>query len=294
MLPAKFKNVCSRQLGQLWRAWRGLGLFSNGGRSRVGIEEALIGLCVLGRYDQRLFDEAVSLLISYSGLINKNKIKYMIGKADPASSSVFSVVAALLVEHAGDRRFKPMAVKGTLAERIHAKPFFISFNKRQAFSGSTFDPLFFQYGWKRNIFRNSDNVPRLPVIAALNPFIKSKIIFGNTVRADIIMELLMNGQCIAPELARKNGFAQKSVWNVMTDLAAAGIVDSVLVQNKVVYKLGAGGKPMLSLLKNGPVVSLWQEWIKVGHYLYHLDKLPPTASPLLIKSEEQRVAKLLG
>ena len=45
---------------------------------------------------------------------------------------------------------------------------------------------------------------------------------------------------------------------------------------------------MFAPLHPGKAGSLWQEWIRLGRYIFYLKKLPDDASSLLIESEEKR------
>jgi hypothetical protein len=155
-------------------------------------EEAVCGLCVFGRFDQRLFDEAVSLLLSHPGLINKNKIAGLLQKTDPDSTAVFSVIAYLISSVCNDARL--LSVQKTNAPPLSGaktKPFFLSFEGKAVYPGKTIDPVFARLGWKRNVFQRSDAVPQLSKIASINPWIRGKLIFGNSVRADIVIHLLI-------------------------------------------------------------------------------------------------------
>jgi hypothetical protein len=294
MLPEKYKALCRLHVENLWRSWRGLGLFSDGPVYIMGIEEALLGLCVFGRYDQRLFDEAVSLVLSYPDLINKNKISSLIQNADPDSMTIFSAIAELISSSSGDHRLLAiLKIKSTSRPGTGGEPFFLTIEGKPIPAGRENDAGFARIGWKRNIFRKSGTVPQLSTIAAVNPWIRGKLIYGNSIRSDVILNLLTGGTT-APEIARKCGFTQKSVWNILDDFSAAGLVTSTPVLNKLSYVLTKDGLSQFSLLRPGKnAVSLWQEWKTSGHYIFHLKKLPENASPSLVASEEKRVENLI-
>jgi hypothetical protein len=294
MLPEKYKALCRLHLDNLWRAWRGLGMFSEGPFFTMGLEEALCGLCVFGRYDQRLFDEAVSLILAHPGLVNKNKIAGLLQKADPDTTTVHSVITHLLASSGNRSRVLPeQKTKTSPLSGAKNEPFFLSTDGNPDFTGKAIDPVFTHLGWQRNVFHRSDTVPQLSTMAAINPWIRAKLVYGNSVRADVVLHLLA-GSATAPDIARKSGFTQKSVWNVLDDFLAAGLVTSTPAQNRLVYSLTKNGTAQFSLVQPGKkAVSLWQEWKTAGHYLFHLKKLPDDASPRLIESEVKRIEKLI-
>ena len=189
MLPEKYKELCRSHLDNLWRAWRGLGMFSDGPYSIMGIEEAVCGLCVFGRFDQRLFDEAVSLLLVHPGLINKNKIAGLLQKTDPDSTTVFSIIAHLFSSMCNDNRL--LSVKKISTPSLSGAkkdPFFSSIDGNAVYPGKTIDHVFAHLGWKRNVFQRSDTAPQLSKIASINPWVRGKLIYGNSVRADVVWQ----------------------------------------------------------------------------------------------------------
>jgi hypothetical protein len=293
MLPEKYKNLCKKHIDTLWSVWRSLGIFSDGPRIPIGFEEAVSGLCTFGRYDQRLFDEALSIIISYSELINKNKCTALLKRMDPDSANVFFIIARLLAEIKADKRFLTLGTLNTTNHDSRVSPFFITLDGESCFSGRKRDQLFEKLGWSRNVFIQSEYVPELSVIATLNPWIRTKLLFGNSVRADVIMELIVNKRCAAPDIARKNGFTQKSVWNVFQDFSAAGYISSTRIRNKIFYSPNPDFVRAYSEFRPRPLFTQTVDWTRCGHFVYHLRKLPANASKHLIASEERRIEKLL-
>ena len=105
MLPENYKIQVADYIEELWSVWRSLGVYSEGAVLSMAPEEAIIGLCILGRYDQRLFDEALSFIIQYSRFISKNRLLSLIKKIDEDSKRVFYIIAAFLGKMSNDMRF---------------------------------------------------------------------------------------------------------------------------------------------------------------------------------------------
>ena len=290
MLPKNYKLIIENNLEKLWNIWRTLGFFSEGHTIAMSPEEAIIGLCILGRYDQRLFDEALSFILFHSRLISKNRLKFNLKRIDDDSKKVFCVIASILKKHAGDSRFV------SIVKDVNKKDdqiFFLNLNNQKLFTGKSEDKLFLQFGFKRNTFVISDKTRNLRYISQNNPWIKAKLIFGNTIRADIAIELINSGNCIAPVIASKTGYSQKSVWNILKDFEIAGFVNGEKSFNRIVYTLTDSGKKQFSQFRIKNIVPDVSEWIKIGHFISALKKLPKDASELLIQSEEKRVERLL-
>ncbi|MBW1814096.1 MAG: hypothetical protein JRJ39_10645, partial [Deltaproteobacteria bacterium] len=105
MLPENYKIQATDYIEELWSVWRSLGVYSEGIVLPMAPEEAIIGLCILGRYDQRLFDEALSFIIQHSRFISKNRLLSLVKKIDEDSKIVFHIIAAFLEKMSNDTRF---------------------------------------------------------------------------------------------------------------------------------------------------------------------------------------------
>ncbi len=264
MLPKNYRIKIEKNLKKLWDVWRTLGLYSEGSNIAISPEEAIIGLCIFGRYDQRLFDEALSIIILHSRFISKNRLQFILKKIDKDSKRVFHVIASILQKFGDDSRFVSI-----IEDKTHGnnQEFFINLNNRILFTGKKEDNLFLQFSFKRNIFAVSEKIRNLQFISQINPWIKAKLIYGNTVRADIVIELINRENCTAPDIAYKTGYTQKSVWNVLKDFELAGFVNGKKSFNRIVYSLSDSGKKQFSqfrLKKTPPNIS---GWLKMGHYI---------------------------
>jgi hypothetical protein len=281
----------SEQLEILWQVWRGLGLFSEGSIQLASIEEALFGLCVLGRYDQRLYDEALSFLITYPDYLLKNKLDFLFKIADETTRNVFTVIIRQLSSTAAGKRLQLNV--SPAEDDTGMGPFFISLQSEVSFTGREPDGLYAECGWLRNHFVLSSNVPSLSTVAQVNPWIRAKLLIGNTSRADII-PVLFTGKGTAPEIARKTGCSQKEAWNILTDLEHTGLAASRAVLNKREFRMSERGLEVLSFLNPGKKsVSHWREWRELGYYLHYLTELPEDASKELVASEEVRVREIV-
>ena len=165
MLPENYKIQVTDYIEELWSVWRSLGVYSEGVVLPMAPEEAIIGLCVLGRYDQRLFDEALSFIIQYSRFISKNRLLSLVKKIDEDSKMVFHIVAAYLEKMSNDRRFTALFKH---FNKLNEKSFFRSLQNRVFFTGKKEDHLFLQFGFKRNIFTKSDKLRNLKFVSDNN------------------------------------------------------------------------------------------------------------------------------
>ena len=291
MLPQNYKEQIFECVDELWSVWRSFGVYSDGAVSSMALEEAIIGLCIWGRYDQRLFDEAFSFIMQHSRFISKNRLLYLFNKVDSDSKKVYHVIAAGLKQMNNDSRF---FTELTDKETVKEQPFFISLHNAVLFTGRREDALFSQFGFKRNIFTKSNKLRNLSFVAENNQWIKAKLVFGNTVKADTVMELVCNKNCTAPAIAYNTGYTQKSVWNVLTDYESAGLVTAKKSFNRILYSLSNNGEKLFMPFKIQTKLTKLSTWLKTGHFLAALNILPDDASDELLRSEEIRTEKLIS
>ncbi len=280
-LTEKYKNQISDGLDDLWGVWRSLGIFSEGNIFPLSPEEALIGLCIMGRYDQRLFDEALSAAMALNGLLSKSRLINLAAYLDPEARRVLNLLEDMINRKSCSQDAKPVPT-----------PFFLSMDQDLVFSGRKTDPLFEARGWIRNVFKPSGNIRPLKFIAAHNPWIKAKLTFGNSARVDVVLSLLKQDQLTAPDISRSSGYAQKGIWNILTDLDYAGWVKGEGFKNKVNYSLTSSGEKLFAPFRPPKQKISVNHWIKLGHYIFHLQKLQENASEDLIRSEEIRIENI--
>jgi DNA-binding MarR family transcriptional regulator len=275
-LPPKYKTLFDNCLNTLWAAWRSLGVFSDGKIIPVCPEEALAGLALFGRYDQRLFDEALSAALTFKTLFSDSRLNHLQSKMNGESAAVFQIILHLL-------SVKNPAIP--VSSKIPVN-FFISPTGKEAFSGRIHDPFFQKQGWLRNPFTPSSKVRPLPYIAGQNPWIRAKLIFGNTARVDVIIALLEYPEITAPDIARNTGYTQKTLWNILTDFQSAEMVKSRMVGNRKFYSLTAYGKERLRFLKPSKQKISIDSLIKTGSLINRINELPDNASAELVASIE--------
>lgn len=290
MLPQRYKDEIEKSIAELWKVWRSLGLYSDGEYVPMAPEEAIAGLIVLGRYDQRLFDEALSFILSNSLLLSKNRLVSIVQKMDDDSKKVFRAIAYILAEKRKDVRFKSFVES---SKKMESTNLFESIDGTTIFIGKERDALFQKVGFIRNKFYESSKNRNLKFVSDHNPWIKAKLIFGNSVKVDTIMDLIINKNCTAPMISQNTGYTQKSVWNVLNDFDNAGIINQKKVSNKIYYSFNSIGNKFFLDFKVKKKIPDVNEWVILGHYLCALKKLKNNVSQLLIKSEEKRVSKLI-
>jgi hypothetical protein len=259
-----------------------LGVFSEGAVVPFSPEEAVVGLAIFGRYDQRLFDEGLSAAAALKDFISKSRLDNLMSWLDKDSREL----SVLLYELILGKNHQDSNVS-------EQRPLFLSLDGLPAFNGAKSDPVFEKKGWKRNLFQFSTTVRPLAFVAVGNPWIRAKLTFGNSARADVIMALSGASSLSAPDMARQSGYSQKGLWNIFNDLEMAGWIQGKKTGKRIDYAPTAAGTKLLRPFRLPTKTFSVNPWIQLGYLLNTLRSLPDNASDDLIRSEEIRIQGLI-
>jgi hypothetical protein len=212
-----------------WRQWAQIGVSATvKGADRWAIDpEALILFTIgIGRRDPRLFDEMLDWMAFNDELLSTQRIRNLAGRFPVPAGLVAAVTAwtrqtapvnLLVSDQAGpvqDR--EPVFSSDVLA--------FIS----QA------DPTFAQHGFIRppaaRTGKSHEPDPALPA----NLSFRLRHLFGPGGRAEAVRVLLTwpDGPLDAARIADEAGFAKRNISNVLTSLAASGVIKAAWAGNE--------------------------------------------------------------
>lgn len=273
----QLKKTLKTHLNRLWSAWGALGIYADINKEDIGLEESFIMLCIIGRFDHRLFDEALSIAITLSRYFSLNKLKYWSNFLDNNSKQTFNCLSAVLIEKSGEKRLSKLVPLNKNYKP--PKTLFLTDNYEAVPYGRFRDDLFLQYGFVRNRFELSKNTVSLNALAAYSPSLKAKLIFGVGVASDTLTKLATMGSYTASELARQTGYSKQAIAKYLYNLEIAGIVASKSVRDKKFFSLQ---KSKTKLFSDFKVPQRNFEWfvdvIKFGYYYHSIFQLPKETS----------------
>jgi DNA-binding transcriptional ArsR family regulator len=273
----QLKKTLKNHLNRLWSAWGALGIYADTKKEDVGLEESFIMLCIIGRFDGRLFDEALSIAITLSRYFSLNKLKYWSNFLDKDSKQVFDCLSAIVIEKSGEKRLsKLVPIKKDYGP---LKSLFLNVNYETVPHGRSCDDLFLQYGLVRNNFQLSENIIPLKALATKSPSLKAKLIFGVGVASDILTKLATMGSYTASELARHTGYSKQAISKYLQNLEIAGIVTSMPVRDKKFFSLQKSKSKLFSDFKVPKRNFRWfVDVLKFGYYYHTIFQLPKETS----------------
>jgi hypothetical protein len=222
-------EVSQGLLGFAWRQWSQIGVSATvEGADRWAVDpEALILFTIgIARRDPRLFDEMLDWMAFNHELLSVQRLRNLAGRF-PLPPGLVAAVTAWA------RQTVPvnLPVSDQAAPAQDRKPVFspdvLAFVSRQ-------DPVFAQHGFIRppaaRTGKSHDPDPALPV----NLSFRLRYLFGPGGRSETMRVLLTwpDGALDAARIADEAGFAKRNVSDVLTSLAASGVIKAAWVGNE--------------------------------------------------------------
>ena len=296
-------------LSFLWREWTALGVAGTGTtppRHVSDPEALLLFTCTLGRHDQRLFDEVMDWLLKSGRFINIQRLRNILAKEDFRGGSVLCAVADWLTtqgaspkwkllakrpetddprRHATNKGIKPAKVPSSQGRdyRVREDPE-VAVNYQLSTVNSLFflpdgrpippskkqDPLFLQHGLQRNPLLPRGYAMPFPADAPAARLLKLRALFGINARCEILDYLARNGTGHPREIARELYYSQKSVHDILTDLACSGVVHSSKGPRERIFRLIPGSVPLLDRDTNASGWHNWPVMLSAAERVWHL------------------------
>jgi len=253
-----FRDLLLEQvLSLLWGQWDALGV-----RGTVTAEEnsivdpeALILLTAgMGRYDARLFDEAMDWLRLHERLLNIARLQTLLKREAFSGGAVLRAMATFL----GDRRSAAKWAR-LIGDRAPSSdepvPLFFSKDGRAMPIVGEPDPWFARAGFLRNRvgLRHMTRVfnPERP--AAL--LLRLRGLFGVSSRAEVVAFLATHPYANAAEIAVQTAYLRRTVHNTLVELNLSGYLQSRTHGGENRYRLN--GKKWRSMVGH-PLP--WRNW----------------------------------
>jgi len=261
--PDKFKEVFRQALlDLLWRQWTTLGVAGHAAReSRVIDPDALLlGTCVFGRQEPRLFDEMLDWLGVNGWCINVQRVRSLMKRCAYGCERVVASVAALQARGAETAKWRRLSL---CAEPLEAgtrlEPLFYLADGRPQPAFGRPEPHFERYGFHRGAVRlrgmSRTPNPDLPA----NLMFRLRALFGVNARADILAYLLTHDAAHPPETARQMGYFPKTIQMTLAEMACSGNLHPVKLGREKHYRLDLGEWGLLRA--KDAVTASWPEWV---------------------------------
>ena len=272
-------------LSTLWSQWDAIGVQGSVAPAENAIidPEALILLTAsLGRYDARLFDEALDWMQSHERLINMARLNALLMKEPYSGGNVLSAVAHFLSAPRSAAKWKRMA--GPRPKKD--EPLF--FDKQglalPVVRGP--DPFFAHAGLIRDKVVLRHMVQKFDPERPVNLLLKMRALFGVNSRAEVIAYLASHPFSGAAEAATQTGYLRRTVHNTLVEMNLSGSLDTRVQAGENLYQLAEKTwRPLL-----GRTAVHWRNWgafFGVVDHIWHKLNTPAwaDANSLTLASE---------
>jgi hypothetical protein len=224
-------KVADGLLDFAWRQWAQIGVSATvEGADRWAVDpEALILFTVgIGRRDPRLFDEMLDWMAFNHELLSARRLRNLAARF-PLPSGLVGAVAAWTSQTA---QTAPASLPASQADRARdSEPVFrpdvLAFVPRP-------DPLFADHGFIRPTAARSGKSHEPDLALPVNLAFRLRSLFGPGGRSEAIRVLLTyrDGPLDAARIADEVGFAKRNTSDVLTSLAASGVIKAVWAGNE--------------------------------------------------------------
>jgi hypothetical protein len=212
----------------LWRQWSSLGVAGHAESAgpQVIDPEALIVLTAsIGRYDSRLFDEALDWMQSNGAFLNVQRLNTICKSESFTGGRALTAIAGVLSRGADALKWKRLAINPEQVTPSDPEPFFFLFDGRPFPDYKERDPIFLTYGFIRSPLQLRGLSRRFQPTKPTNLWLQLRSLFGINARCEIILYLLSHESGHPSQIARESYFFQKTVQDTLVDMLASGVVE---------------------------------------------------------------------
>ncbi|HOH52068.1 MAG TPA: hypothetical protein PLI98_15150 [Candidatus Hydrogenedentes bacterium] len=231
----------------LWREWTALGVAGQDRRPvshAVDPEALFLFTCVLGRHDQRLFDEMLDWLALNGGFLSIQRLRNLIRSGEPFGGPVVPAVADWMARREHSVRWRSLV--GKPKQTGGNAPLFLLPDGRPLPVTGGREPVFLSHGLERNAVVLRGLSGTFPANAPSCLFLRLRALFGVGARADALAYLVLHGGGHPRGIARELCYSQKAVHDVLADLACSGAVHSARAGRERTYRVSAAALPFLA------------------------------------------------
>ena len=211
----------------MWSQWAALGanLTVEPARKSVVDPEALfVATCGFGRYDARLFDEAMDWLLENNQRIKPWRLKRIARTFGADTQRVLGAALDYVADAAGKNLFPGVReeAKQYLGE-VQREDLFYSEKGRHSEEKGV-DPIFLKWNLLRGAPRIREHSGTPNTGNPANLMVKLREFYGTGTRADVMTYLLTAGGGSSNEIAVRLKYNQKGVYEALEEMCAAGTV----------------------------------------------------------------------
>ena len=296
MLPKDYREeLRERLLSFLWRQWAQLGLASAQVKTRddwvIDPEALLLLTGTLGRWDPRLFDEAIDWLVKNARFFNLPRLKSLSKRHSFRSQAVSFAVTQV----AGGTDSRLHWRLPTPEDVTEVGPLFFGSDGKPMPAYGESDATFARFGYARGRLELRGLSQRFNPVMPETSLLRLRSLLGVSARAEILLYLFTHKASHPSGIARETGFSQKTIQDALVDMTASGVIHVAKLESrmKTYFVLEKDRAPFLYMPEHPPRWVTWPPLFRSLEYLWlELSKQwTEPMDPLLLSSQLRTLMK---
>ena len=273
MLQKDFRQLfLDNILTFLWRQWSALGVLGEARAEDLWIidpEPLLLFTLEMGRYEPRLFDEALDWLVVNGTWIDLQRLRGILRGKDETSIKLIGAVAKFLVQEADGRKWQNFAnfCKLKMQESPDSREsLFLSKDGKRHPPSPEPDLSFLSCGFNRPEIKIRRLTREVPITSQSTIRFLLRALFGVGSRAECLAYLLTNEGGHPAEVARAIGLSVRGTQDTLIHLSRSGLVlTRTRGKRKIEYWLSH--ERWWEFLTKGSITEIkkpiWIDWISL-------------------------------
>ena len=257
-------EILDKAVNLMWRQWSSLGVagYETIKDSFVIDPEALLLFSsTFARHDARLFDEMLDWLNVNGAFLNIQRLQNIAKQYQLGDKRVIGAISAILSgRSANTLKWKKLVSPLPFDKSEHL---FIMPDRRPLPLTGKSNPVFEKYGLKRGEINTRGYSKPFSQHGANTLLLRLRALFGVSARCETLALLAASGEINPSEAARRAGYYQRTIQNVLVEMVFSGAVIVRRDKKEKKYSLASGMLDAI-LTPNGkkPVWINWAAFFK--------------------------------
>lgn len=236
-------------------------------RAVVDPEALVVATCAFGRYDARIFDEAMDWTAANRGRLKPTRLKTISEEFGGDTLRCVGAMFDFLGERGERKRFsKLVEIAGEAKGEEAAQTLF--FNDRHSYETdkNKAEPTFKSWGFLRGDPRLRAHSERPDLNRTANLMLKMRVKYGSDARGDVMTYLVSERGGNSRAIAAKIKYSQPAVHAALNRLVEDGIVQKKGRRGNADYWIDIHSvRDSLGIRDEGPVFFVWADYFKALH-----------------------------
>jgi hypothetical protein len=223
-----------------WSQWSALGVYASIAPEEnkvLDLEALLCATMFYGRYDPRLFDEALDWITTNDRTISLDRLKRIADFFGPSCKACLGASFDYLGKNTNNSRLLSLIDRWNDFRLEKEENLFLSWGSVKALPVKQSDPDFLAWGFLRNKpkLRGLSAKPDLSNDA--NLFLRLRKLFGVTSRASVFGYLLLKGEGNSMQISKAIYVNQRNVYGILVELAEGRFLQQWSGKRESVFSL---------------------------------------------------------